>query len=1119
MLLLWVINLMDTVLNTKELIYSKLQSFIRKFYTSELIKGSIFFVGLGLLYFLLTLLLEHFLWLSTTGRTLLFWFFIVIMNFLFFRFILFPIFKLFKLQKGITYDEASKIIGNHFTEINDKLTNFLQLSNSNEHSELLIASIDQKAKSLQPIPFTKAVDYKKNFKYLPWAVIPILFFLFFFISGRTDIIKNSMNRVVQYNQKFSPPAPFIIQVINPTIQTEQGQDFILQVKTEGRIVPDNAMIVLGEESYFMENISPGVFEYRFVNPIKSVLFNIQAQQVQSPEYQLRVVEVPTISTFEMKLLFPPYLKRVTETVKGTGNAIVPEGTKVIWNISASATDEITWKTEDKKVPFQQVSSGFELSQVISQSVFYEIRTSNLNIKDYEKLQYQLNVIKDQYPSIQVTAAPDSLELKQQVLIGQVTDDHGLSKLQIVYYPKGNESASKKSLLNVKKDVFDRFVFMFPGDLPLEEGVNYDYYFEIFDNDARNGFKSTRSSIFSDRLLTNDEKQEQLLQEKNSNLNSLQKSIRNQDKQLSELEKLQKMGKEKNELEFKDRQKINDFIKRQKEQEKMMKEFSKKLEDNLKDFKTEKNDPNKEMLQERLNSAEKEADKNEKLLEELQKLSDKMQEEDLFDKIDQFKQASKNQMKNLEQLVELTKRYYVEKKAEQLANKLEQLGDKQEKLADSPENNTEKNQEQLNQDFDKIQEELRQLDKDNNDLKKPMEIPSDEKQEQSIEEDMKKASDDLKNQNQNAAKPKQKSAGQKMKEMGQQMMSSMGGGGMEQLEEDVKMLRQILDNLLAYSFAQEDVMKQFKGLKRGAPSYNKHLKIQQDLKTQFRHVDDSLFALSMRNPMLSEKITEEVGNVHYDVDKSLETLAEAIVSKGVSHQQYAVSASNRLADMLSDILNNMQMQMSGSGSGGKGMPKPGQGQGGAQLPDIIQKQKGLAEKMKDGLEKGTEEGGEQPGDKGKQKGQQPGEGQGGSGSGDGEENARELMEIYKEQRRLREQLQDALQKQGLTPDGKKVLDQMKDAEKQIINKGFKNEVLQKILNIQYEMLKLEKAIQQQGEDNKRQSETNTRDFQSNAPALPDTLQQYLNSIEILNRQSLPLQPQYQQKVQQYFKTND
>jgi hypothetical protein len=70
---------------------------------------------------------------------------------------------------------------------------------------------------------------------------------------------------------------------------------------------------------------------------------------------------------------------------------------------------------------------------------------------------------------------------------------------------------------------------------------------------------------------------------------------------------------------------------------------------------------------------------------------------------------------------------------------------------------------------------------------------------------------LQKQQKDKAKPKQKS-GKKMKQMSQEMSESMESGEMEQMEEDVAMLRQILDNLLAFSFSQEDVMKQFKGLK-------------------------------------------------------------------------------------------------------------------------------------------------------------------------------------------------------------------------------------------------------------------------------------------------------------------
>ena len=96
-----------------------------------------------------------------------------------------------------------------------------------------------------------------------------------------------------------------------------------------------------------------------------------------------------------------------------------------------------------------------------------------------------------------------------------------------------------------------------------------------------------------------------------------------------------------------------------------------------------------------------------------------------------------------------------------------------------------------------------------------------------------------------------------------------------------------------------------------------------------------------------------------------------------------------------------------------------------------------------------------------------------------------------------------------------LEQMKQIEKQLLNKGFKNETLQKILNLKQELLKLNTAIQQQGQENKRQSETNKREFDNRSGALPPALLDYLKSIEILNRQSLPLRSNFNQKVQEYF----
>ena len=139
-------------------IQQKLHGFIRKYYTNELIKGSILFLAFGLLYFLFTLLVEYFLWLKPDARTLLFWVFIAVEIGLLIRYILIPILKLIGLSKGISLAKASSIIGVHFKEIDDKLLNMLQLQEANsnlkngqKNTELLAALLSRSKSNLRPI--------------------------------------------------------------------------------------------------------------------------------------------------------------------------------------------------------------------------------------------------------------------------------------------------------------------------------------------------------------------------------------------------------------------------------------------------------------------------------------------------------------------------------------------------------------------------------------------------------------------------------------------------------------------------------------------------------------------------------------------------------------------------------------------------------------------------------------------------------------------------------------------------------------------------------------------------------------------------------------------------------
>lgn len=754
------------------------------------------------------------------------------------------------------------------------------------------------------------------------------------------------------------------------------------------------------------------------------------------------------------------------------------------------------------------------------------------------MSFSIDVVKDEYPEINIQMEQDSLDRQTLYFYGQVQDDYGLSKLQIVFYPSEDDTEKIKISIPISTSNFDEFLNVFPNQLNLSEGVSYDLYFEIFDNDVLHNYKSTKSNVFSYRKLTKDEIEENLLKEQSETIEDLKNSLEKFEEQDKELKELSKTQKEKSELNFNDKKKFENFLKRQKQQDEMMKNFNQKLQDNLEEFQNDEKDQFKEDLQQRLEENQEQLEKDEELLNELERLAEKIQKEELTQKLEELAKQNKNKKRSLEQLLELTKRYYVAMKSEKLRVELEELAKKQEKLAEeSSEDNTKEKQDELNKKFEGFQKELDELQKENQELREPLDVPQDKKKEEDIKKEQQEASDNLEEkeesqdkeeqeQSQSKAKKNQKKAAQKMKQMSQKMEQSMMSGSSEQIAEDIDMLRQILDNLVLFSFDQEELMNQFKSIQINHNEYATHLRKQQGLREHFEHVDDSLFALSLRQPMISEKINKEITEAFFNIDKSLEQLAENRLYQGVAAQQYTITAANSLASFLSDMLDNLESQMnSGQGQGsGQGM---GKGQGGdSQLPDIIKSQEELNKEMEEGIKKSEggkkgEEGKDKEGkngengEDGKQGKRQQGNQQG-EGDGNSEELNGELYRIYQQQQQLRQALEDRLSKDGKNGVGSNLLRQMENIEKDLLNKGFTNRTLQKMLNLQHQLLKLENAAFQQGEDQKRIARTNGMQFNNTTNNQLKNAKQYFNTTEILNRQALPLQEAYKKKVQDYFK---
>ena len=109
-------------------ILDKLHRFISKYYTNALIKGILLFLAVGVTYWMLIMSLEHWLWLDSSGRLMLFVCFLLVELLLLYRFIVIPLGRLMRLRSGIDEKQASRIIGSHFPNVGDRLLNLLELT-------------------------------------------------------------------------------------------------------------------------------------------------------------------------------------------------------------------------------------------------------------------------------------------------------------------------------------------------------------------------------------------------------------------------------------------------------------------------------------------------------------------------------------------------------------------------------------------------------------------------------------------------------------------------------------------------------------------------------------------------------------------------------------------------------------------------------------------------------------------------------------------------------------------------------------------------------------------------------------------------------------------------------
>ena len=1106
----------------------ELEAFIRKYYKNQLIRGAFYATGIMVLFFLGVTSAEYYGEFAVGTRTVLFYGFLSCTALVLAKFIAIPLSKLYSIGERLSYEDAASIIGLHFVDVKDKLTNLLQLSKETGYAKgegvsLLEASILQKTSELRPIPFSAAIDLSQNRRYVKYAAVPLIVVALIFLVYPA-LVKDSAARLVHHRTFFERLMPFDFIVENSSMEAVQQEDFPLSVSIIGEELPNEVYIEYEGTNYKLNKHGKSSFSYLFRNIQREKTFRLIANGFYSREFELKVMPKPLIMTFQAELLYPAYTKRPAEYLSNTGDMIIPEGTRVEWTFNTVNTEVLTMqfsngKGEQPAQAERSKANQYTYSDRFFKNGSYTVKVNNKFVRSRDSITYWINVIPDLFPSIKVDEQVDSNNTKRLYFAGLVKDDYGFERLTFNYNRSveggASDVVSRPILITQGVSQAQFFHFWNLDDLGISAGEEIEYYFEIWDNDGVTGSKSTRSDkrvykapSLKDVSEKTDKKNDKIKEE-------IKKSTMLAKKLQRDLQDLNKKMLDKKTLSWEEKQKMEDLLDSQKELQKSIKEIKRDVAQTfaeqseyiqLDEQIIEKQKALEELFERVMTEEMKE------LFREMEEMMDKLDKSKLKEMMEKIKLDNKDIEKELDRSLEIFKQLEVEQKLERSIEKLKDVKERQEELTkqtekdDSNSEELKKEQDALNRDFEDVKNDIKEMRNLNKELEHPNDLSDTQESEEQISEDMQESSDNMEKGKKGKSAGSQKKASQGMDELGKklEMMQAEMEAGAD--AENLENLRDLLENLVMLSFDQEELMSEFKGTNQKSPEYVKHTQTQKKIKDDAKMIEDSLFALSKRMVEIEPFVNREIAAINDNMSTAIQMMADRKTNEAASKQQYVMTAMNNLALLLSEIVQQMQQEMASQmqsksscdkpGCKKPGCKKPGSGQPSMSSMKGLQKQlsKQLNE-MKNGMSPGNQKG---------------------NGM------SKKLAKMAAEQEAIRNQVQQMSQEinkdgQGGMGNLEKLAKLMEQTETDLVNRRITQETINRQKEIMTRLLKAEKAEREREMDNKRKSaESNNEEF-GNPMDFFEYNMMKKRETELLRTVPADLRPYYRHKVNEYFNT--
>ncbi len=1002
----------------------------------------------------------------------------------------------------------------------------LDLHFDNRRSTALTsAAIRQNLKKLNPQKTGKL--FSRYLQEQQWVRAANKGFAAFSISGLlllTSIVfqPDAFNRLAHAWENFSPPNPYTYNIEPGDITLEQGDTFVPVVRFEGES-PDNVSLAFKtdiEDDF--RNRSPVTMAgdsaaFPSVSLNTSGRYYIVMDGFVSDEYSVNIQLRPRFEQLELTVIPPSYTNLDTLfysypfskiqahygseiLIKSIVNKPVgqveilrtsEEDTLLSPDASSSRTYTYNWKlTNQDTVSFRMADSA------------------GLNNKN--SFRFVTEPREDKYPFVDLIEPQADLKMKSAEVIDlqyEADDDFGLTSGTIGYeVQRAFSDRVEKNRVNLSKPVANELQ-SYSWDLPsldLKPRDIITYWVEVGDNDPFKGPKISRTQKRTITLSSMAEYLDELDAQESDVSETLEEVSDSFEQVQQEYERFKEQLKENPDADWEQKQSLEQVKKQQEDVDSKVEELNEKFEQMRREI--EKNEgmspettkaySELQKLMEEINDPELQ-----KALDELQKSLEDINPGQLQKALEDYEFNEQLYKERIERTMELFKSLKLNSDLDKLSMTLDELSKQEQQLSESEQSPARDAQQQKSvaEDLEKLKKQLTDLDKNTpaKAEKQVRELQDDAGEKiEDIDKQLQQNIDELNKQEDSSSsspetKEQQREIGRQMDQLSKQMQDARQQLNSQSRNINIAALEYILHSLINLSENQEKLTRETGNIPDRSQAFIEKAREERNIAQQFSSLSDSLYRVSSEVPAFSNRINQKKTEVENRLSDAVEQLAERSSSGASYLQRESLGGINEIASMIASLLDQMQNQQGGGGSGTITMQ---------QFLEQMKQMSGDQQQLNQEIDKLINDI---------------------QGDRLSNEQMERLNQLARQQNKIRKQLQE-LQKNGQLESGDRILselermsEEMEDAINEIRGGQLDDHLVKRQQNILSRMLNAEDALEERGEEERREATTAEERQQRVSPEV--TMEELQKKIrKMLNDPDrTKFTDDYQRLIEQYF----